>query len=100
MASERVQPFELAPGGGFKGVLSSRPFRLIWFAQLASQLADKFLMFSLIILAYWLSHGSTVVAITLLSYTVRAVVCAPIAGVVGDRYDCRRRRFITYFASA
>jgi len=42
-----------------------------WFAQLASRLADKFLMFSWIILAYRLSNGNTVVAIKLRSYPVR-----------------------------
>jgi MFS family permease len=84
-------------GGGFKEVLSQPAFRTIWFAQLASQLADKFLMFSLIILAYRLSHGSTVVAITLLSYTVPAVVIAPVAGVIADRYDRKRLMHATNF---
>lgn len=72
---------------GFGFVLQQPSFRLIWFAQLASQLADKFLMFSLIILAYRLSGGSTPVAFTLLAYTVPAVVIAPVAGVFADRYD-------------
>src|SRR5215467_15574664 len=76
-----------ANGNGFRYLLSNRDFRLIWFAQLAAQLADKFLMFSLIILAYRLSQGSTPVAVTLLAYTVPAVVIAPFAGVLADRYD-------------
>src|SRR5712692_10838889 len=33
---------------GFRFVIGQPAFRLIWFAQLASQLADKFVMFSLI----------------------------------------------------
>jgi MFS family permease len=74
-------------GTGFQYLLAHRDFRLIWFAQVAAQLADKFLMFSLIILAYRLSGGSTQVAITLLAYTVPAVVIAPLAGVVADRYN-------------
>jgi MFS family permease len=53
----------------------------------AAQLADKFLMFSLIILAYRLSRGSTEVAITLLAYTVPAVAISPLAGVFADRHD-------------
>ena len=57
-------------------VLAQRDFRLIWVAQVAAQLADKFLMFSLIILAYRLSGGSTEVAITLLAYTLPAVAIA------------------------
>jgi MFS family permease len=72
---------------GFRYVLGNRDFRLIWFAQVAAQLADKFLMFSLIILAYRLSHGSTPVAVTLLAYTVPAVAIAPLAGVFADRHD-------------
>ncbi len=74
-------------GTGFRYLLANRDFRLIWFAQVAAQLADKFLMFSLIILAYRLSGGSTPVAVTLLAYTVPAVAIAPLAGVIADRYD-------------
>ncbi len=62
-------------------------FRNIWFAQLAAQLADKFLLFSLIILAYNISGGSTSVAVTLLAYTVPAVLFAPPAGVIADRLN-------------
>jgi MFS family permease len=72
---------------GFRYVLGNRDFRLVWFAQVAAQLADKFLMFSLIILAYRLSRGSTPVAVTLLAYTVPAVAIAPLAGVFADRHD-------------
>src|SRR5260370_40028153 len=73
--------------GGFRGALRHTAFRNIWFAQLAAQLADKFLLFSLIILAYKVSGGSTSVAVTLLAYTVPAALCAPSAGVIADRLD-------------
>lgn len=73
--------------GGFRGALRYTAFRNLWFAQLAAQLADKFLLFSLIILAYNISHGSTPVAVTLLAYTVPAVVLAPPAGVIADRWN-------------
>jgi dTMP kinase len=79
--------FPLEGPGGFRAVLRHTAFRNIWFAQLAAQLADKFLLFSLIILAYNISGGSTPVAITLLTYTVPAVLFAPIAGVIADRYN-------------
>jgi MFS family permease len=75
---------------GFRYVLGNRDFRLVWFAQVMAQLADKFLMFSLIILAYRLSRGSTPVAVTLLAYTVPAVAIAPLAGVFADRHDRKR----------
>ena len=73
--------------GGFRTVLAFTAFRNIWFAQLAAQLADKFLLFSLIILAYNVSGGSTPVAVTLLTYTVPAVLLAPPAGVLADRVN-------------
>jgi MFS family permease len=73
--------------GGFRAVLRYTAFRNIWFAQLAAQLADKFLLFSLIILAYHISGGSTPVAVTLLTYTVPAVLFAPPAGVIADRVN-------------
>jgi dTMP kinase len=76
--------------GGFRGALRHTAFRNIWFAQLAAQLADKFLLFSLIILAYHISGGSTSVAVTLLAYTVPAVLFAPPAGVIADRLNRKR----------
>jgi len=81
---------DIPDSGGFRSALSHAAFRNIWFAQLAAQLADKFLLFSLIILAYHVSGGSTPVAVTLLAYTVPAVAMGPIAGVVADRYDRKR----------
>jgi MFS family permease len=86
MAMEPIRLPVEAPGG-FRGALRHTAFRNIWFAQLAAQLADKFLLFSLIILAYNISHGSTPVAVTLLAYTVPAVLLAPPAGVIADRLD-------------
>jgi MFS family permease len=79
--------FEVEGPGGFRTVLRHTAFRNIWFAQLAAQLADKFLLFSLMILAYQISGGSTPVAVTLLVYTVPAVIFAPPAGVIADRLD-------------
>jgi MFS family permease len=79
--------FDVEGPGGFRTVLRHTAFRNIWFAQLAAQLADKFLLFSLMILAYQISGGSTPVAVTLLVYTVPAVIFAPPAGVIADRLD-------------
>lgn len=74
---------------GLRFVIKQPAFRLIWFAQLASQVADKFMMFSLLILAYQVAGGSSQVAFTLLSYTVPAVLISPLAGVFADRHDRR-----------
>ncbi|TMC83731.1 MAG: MFS transporter [Chloroflexi bacterium] len=66
-----------APSGGFRAVLRYTAFRNIWL----------FLLFSLIILAYNISGGSTSVAVTLLAYTVPAVLFAPPAVVIADRLN-------------
>jgi MFS family permease len=92
-------PVESGPGG-FRAVLRYTAFRNIWFAQLAAQLADKFLLFSLIILAYRISGGSTPVAITLLAYTVPAVLLSPPAGVIADRVDRKQIMMWSNFARA
>lgn len=86
--------------GGFRAVLRHTAFRNIWFAQLAAQLADKFLLFSLIILAYKISGGSTSVAVTLLAYTFPAVLFAAPAGVIADRVDRKQIMMWSNFARA
>jgi MFS family permease len=85
---------------GFRAVLRFAAFRNIWFAQLAAQLADKFLLFSLIILAFKISGGSTPVAITLLTYTVPAVLLAPPAGVIADRLNRKQIMMWSNFGRA
>ena len=80
----------LEGGQGFRYVLARTDFRLVWFAQLASQSADKFVLFSLIILAYNLTSANTNVAVTLLSYTLPALFMPPFAGVFADRHNRKR----------
>ena len=92
--------FPVEAPGGFRTVLKFTAFRNIWFAQLAAQLADKFLLFSLIILAFKISGGSTPVAITLLTYTVPAVLLAPPAGVIADRMNRKQIMMWSNFGRA
>jgi len=92
--------FPVETPGGFRTVLRFTAFRNIWFAQLAAQLADKFLLFSLIILAFKISGGSTPVAITLLTYTVPAVLFAPPAGVIADRLNRKQIMMWSNFGRA
>src|SRR5438093_585603 len=92
--------FPVEGPGGFRTVLRYTAFRNIWFAQLAAQLADKFLLFSLIILAYKVSGGSTPVAITLLAYTVPAVLFSPPAGVIADRFNRKQIMMWSNFGRA
>ena len=77
----------LEGGQGFRYVLARTDFRLVWFAQLAGQSADKFVMFSLIILAYGLHASSFQVAVTLLAYTLPALFLPAFAGVYADRHS-------------
>jgi len=80
---------------GFRAVLANRDFRLIWFAQIASQLADKFLMFALLILTYSISRASTHSAALFLAYTLPSIFLSPLAGVYADRHDKKRLMFFT-----
>jgi MFS family permease len=89
-----------AGGQGFRYVLSRTDFRLVWFAQLAGQTADKFVMFSLIILAYGLSQSSTAVAVTLLAYTLPALILPPFAGVFADRHSRKQTMVWANFGRA
>src|SRR2546421_1573992 len=85
----------ILPQPGFKTVLANRNFRLIWSAQVASQLADKFLMFALLILTYSISRASTHGAALFLAYTFPSVFLSPLAGVYADRHDKKRLMFFT-----
>ena len=85
----------IPPRAGFHTVLRNRDFRLIWFAQVASQLADKFLMFALLILTYSISRASLHGAALFLAYTFPSVFLSPLAGVHADRHDKKKLMFWT-----
>ena len=85
----------ILPQPGFRTVLGNRDFRLIWSAQVASQLADKFLMFALLILTYSISRASTHSAALFLAYTFPSVFLSPLAGVYADRHDKKHLMFFT-----
>ncbi len=85
----------ILPQPGFGTVLANRDFRLIWSAQVASQLADKFLMFALLILTYSISRASTHSAALFLAYTFPSVFLSPLAGVYADRHDKKHLMFFT-----
>src|SRR5258708_23585887 len=81
--------------GGFQKLLSIREFRLIWASQIASQLADKFLVYSLLTVTYQRSRANTQEAVVLLASTFPSVILSPIAGVYADRFDKRRLMMVT-----
>ncbi len=74
---------------GFTAVLRRGDFRLLWLAQSASQLADKFLMFTLLIVVFDLSHKASVQSVLMIAYTLPSVFLSAPAGVYADRHDKR-----------
>jgi predicted MFS family arabinose efflux permease len=74
---------------GFRAVLARGDFRLLWLAQGASQLADKFLMFTLLIVVYDLSHKASIQSVLMIAYTLPSVFLSAPAGVYADRHDKR-----------
>jgi len=74
---------------GFLPVLRRTDFRMLWLAQAASQLADKFLMFSLIVVVYNLSRASSTESLLMVAYTLPSVLLSAPAGVWADRHDKR-----------
>jgi MFS family permease len=74
---------------GFGAVMSRRDFRNLWAAQAASQLADKFLMFTLLIVVYDLSRKASIQSVLMIAYTLPSVLLSAPAGVYADRHDKR-----------
>ena len=101
MSFEELRPPEARSGAagirarGFKELLRNREFQLIWGSQIASQLADKFLVYSLLSVTYERSAANTQEAVVLLAYTFPSVLLSPIAGVYADRFDKRRLMMMT-----
>jgi MFS family permease len=85
---------------GFLAVLRRLDFRMLWAAQAASQLADKFLMFSLIVVVYNLSRASSTESLLMIAYTLPSVVLSAPAGVWADRHDKRTLMLATNLVRA
>ncbi|GAC1335342.1 MAG: MFS transporter [Candidatus Dormibacteria bacterium] len=92
---ESAEPVAGVDPGGFRELLSNREFQKIWASQITSQLADKFLVYSLLSVTYERSAANTQEAIVLLAYTFPSVLLSPIAGVYADRFDKRRMMAFT-----
>lgn len=74
---------------GFVAVLRRRDFRYLWAAQAASQLADKFLVFTLLIYLYTISGRASLQSVLMIAYTLPSVLLSAPAGVYADRHDKR-----------
>ena len=88
-AAPAIIPAHVDDAQPFVAVLKLRDFRRLWAAQAASQLADKFLMFALIIVVYDLTGRSTTQSLLMLAYTAPSVLLSAAAGVYADRHDKR-----------
>jgi MFS family permease len=75
--------------GGFIAVLRRRDFRYLWGAQLTSQLADKFLMFTLLVFMYTLTKRASLQSVLMIAYTLPSVLLSAPSGVYADRHDKR-----------
>jgi MFS family permease len=85
-ASGPVSAVASAPAS-FRVVLSNRNFTYLWAAQLLSQIAQNIINFAVLVKVEELSHSTTQIAVTIVSFTLPAVLFGPIAGVLVDRID-------------
>jgi MFS family permease len=80
---------------GFAAVLRRRDFRMLWAAQAASQLADKFTIFTLLIVVFSLSGSASLQSVLMIAYTLPSVLLSAPAGVYADRHDKRALMMLT-----
>jgi len=80
---------------GFIAVLRRRDFRLLWAAQAASQLADKFIIFTLLIVTFSISGSASLQSVLMIAYTLPSVLLSAPAGVYADRHDKRTLMVLT-----
>ena len=88
-ASRAAVPPRTDDRAGFLSVLRRRDFRYLWAGQAASQLADKFLVFTLLIFMYTISGRASLQSVLMLAYTLPSVALSAPAGVYADRHDKR-----------
>lgn len=88
-ASRAAVPPRTDDRAGFLSVLRRRDFRNLWAGQAASQLADKFLVFTLLIYMYTISGRAFLQSLLMLAYTLPSVALSAPAGVYADRHDKR-----------
>ena len=82
---ERKQPDD---SGGL-AVLRTRPFLLLWLAQLSTQVGGNMVIYGLTILINASYHSNSAVGALFLSFLIPAIVFSAIAGVFVDRVDKR-----------
>lgn len=76
----------VSPNQGFGPVLANKPFRSLWAAQALAQTAQNAINFVLIVLIERLTGSSIHQGLMILSFTLPAILFAPVAGVLIDRW--------------
>jgi len=71
----------------FSHVLRNKDFLFLWLDQLMSQLADRLLLYILLVLAYQLTKSNLGVSMPMLAFGMSAVFFGPSAGVFVDRLN-------------
>ena len=94
-----AQPLHAAPpvvgrpkpedAAGFRAVLARKSFRRLWIGQVFAQLADKFLMFALLVFINLRSGIASAESLLMIAYTLPSVFLSTAAGVYADRHDKR-----------
>ena len=74
---------------GFRAVLARTSFRRLWTGQVFAQLADKFLMYSLLVYINQRSGIASAESLLMIAYTLPSVFLSTAAGVYADRHDKR-----------
>lgn len=80
---------QLHHASAYRRVLTIRPFRFLWFGQIASQLAINTLLFVLALRIYQTTGSNTAVSGLFLAFGIPAVLFGMVAGAIVDRLDKR-----------
>ena len=81
-------------------VLSNRPFRLLWLAQVISQTAQNAILYALIIIVLDLTESTTSTSFVVLAFALPTVVFGVFSGVLTDRWSKRRLLILTNLGRA
>lgn len=74
----------------FISIIKNKHFRILWLAQITSQIALNMLSFVLAIRVYQETQSNTAVSIMLLSFGIPAILFGVVAGGIVDYFDKRK----------
>jgi predicted MFS family arabinose efflux permease len=83
----KIPSIKIPQRARFSHVLGNKDFLFLWLDQLMSQLADRFLLYVLLIIAYKTTRSNLGASLPMLAFGFSAVVFGPSAGVFVDRWN-------------